>query len=128
MSEPAYIVYDGDCPFCTRYVKMLRLRDAMGPVELVNARTEHPVVDMLKAEDVDLDEGMALVQDGQISHGDECMHKLALMTTPSGLLNTLNARIFSSERASRILYPFLRFGRNTALAVMGRRKLNLNKP
>ncbi|MFT5932039.1 MAG: putative DCC family thiol-disulfide oxidoreductase YuxK, partial [Hyphomonas sp.] len=44
-SDPGtFIVYDGDCPFCSEYVKLLRLRDAIGPVSLVNAREDHPAV------------------------------------------------------------------------------------
>src|SRR5690606_25765599 len=38
------IVYDGDCPFCTSYIRLLRIRDAAGPVRLVNAREDHDVV------------------------------------------------------------------------------------
>ena len=41
----AWLVYDGDCPFCSRYVQYLRLRQAAGPVRLVNAREGGPLVD-----------------------------------------------------------------------------------
>ena len=44
----AWLVYDGDCPFCSRYVKYLRLRRAAGPVRLVNAREGGPLVDELQ--------------------------------------------------------------------------------
>ena len=37
-TQRASIVYDGDCPFCSRYVKLVRLREALGSVDLVNAR------------------------------------------------------------------------------------------
>lgn len=123
-TEPTYVVYDGECPFCSRYVRMLRLRDAVGSVELVDARADHPVVRMLRAKQVNLDEGMALVQGEHISHGDECIHRLALMTTPSDMLNKINSWIFSSAAASRILYPFLRSGRNLALRILGRKKFS----
>ena len=122
--DTSYIVYDGECPFCSRYVKMLRLRDAIGGVELVDARMEHPAVRLLNERNIDLDEGMALVQNGQISHGAECVHKIALLTTSSGIFNRLNAWIFRSARVSRLLYPFLRFGRNMTLRILGRRQLD----
>jgi predicted DCC family thiol-disulfide oxidoreductase YuxK len=35
--EPALLYYDGDCPFCSRYVRWLRLQRAVGSVHLVNA-------------------------------------------------------------------------------------------
>ena len=127
-SDITYIVYDGECPFCSRYVTVLRLRDAVGKVELLDARQPHPVVQMLRSRNVDLDEGMALVQGDVISHGDECIHKLALMSTPSGVFNRVNAAIFKSPAAARMLYPFLRFGRNTALRMLGRTKLSARQP
>ncbi len=121
--DSAYIVYDGECPFCSSYVTMLRLKESVGDVQLVDARSDHPIVSWLKSKNIDLDEGMALVQNGLVSHGDECIHKIALLTTPSGIFNRLNASVFRSETASRILYPVLRFCRNTTLRILGRRKL-----
>jgi predicted DCC family thiol-disulfide oxidoreductase YuxK len=117
--DTTYIVYDGECPFCSRYVKMVRLRDAVGAVELVDARSDHPVVARLKAQKIDLDDGMALVRGERIAHRDECIHEMALMTTPVGLFNRLNAALFRSARTARLLYPVLRFGRNTALRLLG---------
>ena len=44
--EPqAWIIYDGQCPFCSRYVRLVRLRDSLGQVELVDARNGGPIVD-----------------------------------------------------------------------------------
>jgi predicted DCC family thiol-disulfide oxidoreductase YuxK len=38
------IVYDGECPVCRKYVRLMGLRKAAGNVDLVNARTPHPAV------------------------------------------------------------------------------------
>lgn len=122
--EPTYIVYDGQCPFCSTYVKMLHLRKAVGTVVLVDAREPHPMVDMLKAANIDLDEGMVLIRGGEISYGDECIHKLALMSTSHDWFNKLNHLIFRSPTASRVLYPFLRTGRNMTLRILGRKKIS----
>lgn len=127
--NPLLIVYDGDCPFCSAYVRMLRIRSSAGPTELVNARDGHPVVKELVENGFDLDEGMALVRgfgtpNFDVAHGDDCVHQLALMSSPVGIFNRLNARILGSRRASKLLYPVLRSGRNTALLLMGRKRLN----
>ncbi len=117
------IVYDGDCPFCSAYVTMVRLRDAVGEVELLDARSGDPRVAALVDRGFDLDDGMALVQGEQVWFGSDCMNRLALLSTPSGLFNRINARIFASRRVSAALYPVLRFGRNVTLFLLGRRRI-----
>ncbi len=121
--QNSYIVYDGDCPFCSRYVGLLRLRDAIGKVELVDARSSHPAVVYVEAAGVQLDNEMALIFGGHIYSGADCINRLALMTTPSGFINRLNALVFSSPQISRAAYPVLRFGRNVTLRMLGRQPI-----
>ncbi len=126
-AEPdAVIVYDGECPVCSRYVRMIRLRDSIGTVRLVNARDGGPEVDAIVESGLNLDEGMALVYGGKTYHGVDCVNRLALLSSPSGVFNRLNAAVFRSATASRVLYPVLRFGRNTLLKLLGRSPLDLN--
>ena len=117
------IVYDGECPFCSRYVTMLRLREAIGPVKLFNAREGGPIVERLESLGYDLDGGMVLEMDGEIHYGADCINRLAFMTTPSTAFNKLNAAIFRSRTASKVLYPILRAGRDATLALLGRGKI-----
>lgn len=35
---PVEVVYDGECPFCASYVALLRLRERVGEVRLIDAR------------------------------------------------------------------------------------------
>lgn len=122
--DRAIIVYDGECPFCSRYVAMVRLRDSLGPVRLIDARQGGAVVEHLRGLSIDLDEGMVLLLDGAIHHGADSVHMLAMLSTPVGPFNRLNARIFRSRGASRVLYPILRLGRNAVLAMLGRKKID----
>ena len=119
----AWLVYDGECPFCSAYVRYLRVRESLGKVHLVNARDGHPVVDEIRARGLDLDEGMVLKLGDRYYHGADCINVLALLSTGSGPFNRLNAAIFRSPAASRWLYPLLRSGRNLALRLLGRGKL-----
>jgi predicted DCC family thiol-disulfide oxidoreductase YuxK len=119
----AVIVYDGQCPFCSRYVKLVRLRESLGHVELIDARQGNPVVAEIDAAGLDLDEGMALKFGGRWYHGDECIHMLALLSTPSTVFNKLNGAVFRYRPAAKFFYPILRASRNLALLVLGRGKI-----
>jgi len=82
------------------------------------------VVRRLKAEGYDLDEGMAMVDGDTVWHGEDCLNRIALMSTPSGVFNRLNTAMFRSKHASKALYPLLRGGRNLTLRILGRKKIN----
>lgn len=120
---PVQIIYDGDCPFCQAFAKMIRLRENYS-VELINARDPHALVDDATQRGLDLDEGMIVILGDEFYHGDDAMTRMALMTTKSGLLRRLTKWTFTSPRRSRILYPILRGGRNLALKILGHSQIN----
>ena len=121
--EPIWIIYDGDCPFCSAYVRMVRLRKAAGDVRLVDAREGGPVVDEARARGLDLDEGMVMKIGGAFHHGGDVMNRIAMMSSNSGALNSFHDWVFRDAQRARLLYPALRAGRNAALRLLGRRKL-----
>ena len=123
MKHQRYIIYDGDCPFCTNYIRYLRLRESVGPVELLDARENIALVQKLLAEGFDLDDGMVYVDNENVFHGDDAIHRLALLTTTSSIFNKLNHMIFRSSAISRALYPVLKLGRNTSLCFLRRKKI-----
>ncbi len=125
MSSPdIFILYDGECPFCSAYVKLLRIRQAAGKVTILNARDPHPVVDEVLERGFDLDQGMAMKIGEEIYHGDEVMHRLALMSGPSNFANSLLWWVFRNPTRSRLLYPFLRSARNMTLRMLGQKSLS----
>ena len=118
------IIYDGDCPFCSSYVRLLRLRETFGEVELINARECQEPVEELARQGMDLDEGMILVLNGEYYHGSECIHRLALLATVSNTFNRMNKLIFEREKLAAVLYPILRAGRNLSLKILGVKKIH----
>lgn len=119
----AWLYYDGDCPFCSTYVRYFRLREAVGSLTLVDMREGGPGLDDIIARGFDLDEGMVLRLGDGYYHGDDCIHMLALLSSTSTLFNRANAALFRSPRRARLLYPLLRAGRNLTLTLLGRRKI-----
>jgi predicted DCC family thiol-disulfide oxidoreductase YuxK len=119
----AVLVYDGDCPLCSAFVRHVRVDEAVGHLDLVNAR-EHPeIVASLRERGLDVDEGMVLALDDRYYHGDVALQRLALMGTRFGIFNRLNAWAFSSPTVSRIAYPALKAGRNLALRLLRRGRI-----
>ncbi|WP_299554757.1 DCC1-like thiol-disulfide oxidoreductase family protein [uncultured Tateyamaria sp.] len=124
MPDPVRIVYDGDCPFCSAYIRMVRLRDTVGDVELVDARSDHEVIDRISTAGLDLDQGMVVEMSGQLHCGDAAMTSLAMMTTQSGAFNRIMRLMFSRPAIARLVYPPLVAGRALTLRLLGRRKIN----
>ncbi|MCH7502734.1 MAG: DUF393 domain-containing protein [Proteobacteria bacterium] len=122
-AHAAVIIYDGECPFCSSYVRFLRLKEAVGQVELVNARSGGPLVNEVVAAGYNLDEGMVLIYGGRYYHGADCMHMIALLSSPSTLFNRINIGLTRSPRLVHLLYPAFRAVRNVTLWLLGRPKL-----
>ena len=65
------IIYDGDCPFCRAYTRLLRLQQAAGVISLLNAREPDPRIHHYVTLGYDLNEGMLVVIEDQIYAGAE---------------------------------------------------------
>ena len=120
----AWLVYDGVCPFCSAYVKYVRVKDVVSVLHLVDARQGGPIVEEIQRANLDLDQGMVLKIGGRLHHGADCIHVLACLSSRSTAFNRINSAIFRSPRLSRWLYPGLRTGRNVVLRLLGRPKLS----
>ena len=123
-SSDNWLIYDGECPFCSQYVKLVRIRQAVGGLKLLNARDGGPQYDEVLRAGLDLDEGMVLKLNDRLYHGDDCVHALAMLSEPKGFFNRLNVWVFKSPKRAAFLYPILRAGRNLALKLLGRKKLD----
>jgi predicted DCC family thiol-disulfide oxidoreductase YuxK len=119
-----WIIYDGECPFCANYMRLTKLKASIGPVRLIDARAGGPEVEFVKAQGLDLDEGMAMVYEGQLYHGGDCLNVMAMLSSDSGVFNKISAWVFKSKGRARALYPTLKCGRNLALHLLGRTKIN----
>jgi predicted DCC family thiol-disulfide oxidoreductase YuxK len=115
-----FLIYDGDCPFCSRYARMTKLREAIGNLRLIDARSSDPEVISARGKGYVLDEGMLLRLDGRFYHGADCLNRLALLSSRSTLFNRMSYRLLRWRWTARLAYPALRMGRGLALVLLGR--------
>jgi len=123
-SEKLLLIYDDECPACKNYSQMIRIRETVGELVLINARDDSDEVRKLTEAGFDLDEGMALIVGERVYYGADTVHALGLMGSQSGFLNKLNHWIFRSKARSKFLYPILKMGRNLLLKILARSKIN----
>ena len=114
------IVYDGECPFCRNYVRLMELRKAIGTVDQVNARTPHPAVMKFVELGYDLNEGMAAIYGGKIYYGSDAVVLLSSMTNGRGWAGRFLAVLLRRPARARFLYPYMKVGRHFALKILGK--------
>lgn len=119
MSDRLEIFYDGDCPFCSAYMRMLDLRRTVGAVDLIDARSGDPRLADLARAGLDLDEGMVVRHGTRLLHGAEAMQLLSVLCSKGGILRA----IMRSPRRAAWVYPALKAGRRLTLRMLGRGRL-----
>ncbi|MEM9311940.1 MAG: DCC1-like thiol-disulfide oxidoreductase family protein [Pseudomonadota bacterium] len=113
------VYYDGECPFCTQYVRMVRLQRT-SEVRLIDLREDEALRARFEAEGYDLDGGMVVDDRGARYSGDKAVSYMAALSTPSDAFNRLNRWIFSQGALAAALYPVMRAGRWVALFLLNR--------
>ena len=122
--EEILLVYDKQCPACDNYCQVVRIRESVGKLKIVDARKSSAIMDEISSAGLDIDQGMVLKMGDQIYYGSNAMHALALISSRSGIFNRLNYWIFRSKKVSGFLYPILRFFRNLLLKILNKSKIN----
>ena len=118
------LIYDKECPACKAYSRLVRIRESVGDLKIINAREQNDVLDEITAQGLDIDQGMVLKMGDQLYYGSDAIHALALISNRSGVFNRLNYWIFKSKTLSSWLYPILLFFRNLLLKILGKSKIN----
>lgn len=112
------IIYDGDCPFCSAYTRLLRLQQSSASVEMLSARSDDPRIRSFWQQGHDLNAGMLVILNKQVYAGADAMHVLASCSSGSEFFNRLHRAIFSRRMLAAYLYPMLKLGRRITLFVL----------
>jgi predicted DCC family thiol-disulfide oxidoreductase YuxK len=120
-----YLLYDGECPACSAYVAMSRLRRLYPSLRVLDARTEPALVAELRGKGYEINEGMVLTLDGTIHFGAEATRMIAVLgrASPSRGRRAALAFVGTAPWAAA-LYPWLNRGRGLLLRLLGRRPIN----
>jgi len=119
-SDVLEIVYDGQCPFCTRFVELYRIRRNVGRVELTDARQRPDLVERFTGEGLDINEGMIVLWQGRTYYGPDSVTMLAMLGSERGVFAAVNRALFINRRLAGRVYPLLVRGRKLALRMLGR--------
>jgi predicted DCC family thiol-disulfide oxidoreductase YuxK len=122
--EQILLVYDRECPACNAYCQVVKIRESVGDLRIVDARKNSEVMNEITAQGLDIDQGMVLKMGEQLYYGADAIHTLALIGSRSGILNRLNYWMFKSKIISRVFYPLLRASRNLLLKILKKTKIN----
>lgn len=118
------VVYDKQCPACDYYCNLVRIKESVGRLVLVDARNGGPVMDEITARGLDIDQGMVVKIGDELYYGPDAIHVLALMGTNRGFFNRVAYWSFRSRAVSRVVYPALKSCRNLLLKMLGKTKIN----
>ena len=126
--EPVFLIYDTECPICSIYCRYMAIRGNTARFELVSARGEHPLLEEIRQQGLNLDDGFVLKIGERWFHGADALHMLSLLAEGDNFRQRLNYWLFKSQLRSRIFYPLLASGRILLLRLLGRSRLSTGKP
>ena len=114
-----WFVYDGKCPICQIGAAYYRVRESVGRLHTVDARTEkdHPVMQEINRAGLNLDDGMVIKYKGKLYQGDDALHLMAELGSDSDWFNKINNTLFKSRTLAALCYPFMKGTRNLALTI-----------
>lgn len=119
-SQDAFLIYDGECPFCSFYARKSEFETQTGrTLTLIDANRAPELLAELRQEGCDIEEGMILVLDGRRYQGAAAMTALEAMTNGTGWFGRSSKWFASNPKRVRAFYPWFRRLRRAALWVRG---------
>ncbi|HEY8026405.1 MAG TPA: DCC1-like thiol-disulfide oxidoreductase family protein [Burkholderiaceae bacterium] len=117
--DDVWLVYDGECPVCATYTRYVRIRETVGNLRLIDARQPSELLAEITDVGLDIDQGMVLKFKDVIYYGPDAVHMLTLLSSPSGLFNSINFIVFRTRLGANIFYPIGKALRNVVLKLLG---------
>ena len=121
MSDKSLFIYDGECPFCNHFAQLIELKSSLPEFEIIDGRKNLPLLTQLYNKGYDLNKGAILISDEYIMHGADAINWICSeIKEPSDSLLEVLRIIFTSNRMTNFLFPFLLWGRRLSLTLKGK--------
>ncbi len=121
MSNKTIFIYDGECPFCDHFAQLLELQSSFPSIMILDGRKNLGLLTQLYNKGYDLNKGAILINNGEIKHGSDAINWICSeLKQPSEKLLELLKIVFSSNKRSKILFPFLLWARRISLTLKGK--------
>ena len=128
MSDKSLFIYDGECPFCNYFAQLIELKSSLPDLEILDGRKNLPLLTQLFSQGYDLNKGAILLHDEKILHGADAINWIcAEIKNPSDSLLEVLRIIFTSNKRTNFLFPFLLWGRRLSLTLKGKVWQPVNK-
>ena len=121
MSSKILFIYDGECPFCNHFAQLLELKSSLPSLQILDGRKNLDQLKALYKKGYDLNKGAILINNGQIKHGADAVTWICSeLNEPNDSLLEFLRVVFTSKKRSKLLFPFLLWGRRILLTVKGK--------
>lgn len=128
MPKPSkiYFIYDGECPLCQMGAGLYKLKQSVGDLETIDARSQksHPIMQEANQANLNIDEGMVIKYQDKLYQGQEALHLMANLGADIGLFNKINNKLYKHKSLTKLSYPLMKTARNLALKLKGVGKIN----
>tara|TARA_B100000700_G_C14558605_1_gene630034 strand:+ start:62 stop:472 length:411 start_codon:yes stop_codon:yes gene_type:complete len=121
MSNKIIFIYDGECPFCNHFAQLLELKSSLPTLQILDGRKNLPKLTTLYDQGYDLNNGAILLKDETVLHGAEAINWIcSQLKEPNDALLELIRIIFKSNQRTKLIFPFLLWGRRISLVFKGK--------
>ena len=121
MSDKSLFIYDGECPFCNHFAQLLELKCNLSDFEILDGRENLALLTKLYKQGYDLNKGAILINNENIMHGADAISWICSeIKEPSHSLLELLRILFTSNKRTNFLFPFLLWGRRLSLTLKGK--------
>ena len=121
MSDKTLFIYDGECPFCNHFAQLLELKSSLTNLEILDGRKNLALLSKLYNQGYDLNKGAILIKNEKIMHGADAINLICSeIKEPSNSLLEVLRIIFTSNKRTNFLFPFLLWGRRLSLTLKGK--------